>query len=60
MIQEAGWVGNKSKHNQGWLYFILSLNLRAHTNAKKPLLFNWILSRNGFLDKSRLEGENSN
>jgi hypothetical protein len=60
MIQEVGGVGDKSKHNQGWLYFILSVNLRAHTNAKKPLLFNWTLSRNGFLDKSRLEGENSN
>jgi hypothetical protein len=60
MIQEVGGVGNKSQHNQGWLYFILSLNLRAYTNAKKPLLFNWTLSRNGFLDKSRLEGENSN
>jgi hypothetical protein len=60
MIQEVGGVGNKSKYNQGWFYFILSLNLRAHTNAKKPLLFNWNLSRNGFLNKSRLEGEKSN
>jgi hypothetical protein len=59
MIQEAGWVGNKSKHNQGWLYFILSLNLRAHTNTKKPLP-QLEPERNGFLDKSRLEGENSN
>jgi len=58
MIQEVSGLENKSKHNQGWLYFILILNLRAHTNAKKPLLFNWNLSCNGFLDKSRLEGEN--
>jgi hypothetical protein len=60
MIQEAGRVGKKSKDNQGWLYFVLSLNLRAHTNAKKPLPFNWTLRCNGFLDKSRFEGENSN
>jgi hypothetical protein len=60
MIEEVRQIGNKFKHNQNWLYFTLSLNLRAHTNAKKPLLFNWTLMRNGFLDKSRLKGENSN
>jgi hypothetical protein len=48
MIQEVGGVGNKSKHNQGWLYFILSLNFRAHTNAKKPLPFNWNLNTTAF------------
>ena len=59
MIQEVGRVGNKLKHNQGWLYFILSLNLRAHINAKKPLP-QLEPERNGSLDKSRLKGENSN
>jgi hypothetical protein len=59
MIEEVGWVGNKSKHNRGWLYFILSLNVRAHINAKKPLP-QLEPERNGSLDKSRLKGENLN
>jgi len=44
----AGWLEKSLNTKLGWFSFTLNLNFCAHTNAKKPLSFNWNLKTTVF------------